>query len=194
MVHSLPMKKLGLTVLLLSLIGCSPTVYNEGVPNFYQVASDGSVWRSGQPTTVSQCETIKSKGIKHIYKLNFESEGSSAPCITVGLDVQVYSIQPEGDKSIFDQVTNTFVMPDWSKLVDVEQKLELCTPTNACLVQCTHGQDRTGTEILLYRTQHDHWSKADAYAEALKYNFHPALHGLHETVEMYDPSKWPYLQ
>ena len=43
-------------LIVLISIGCSPTIYNRGIPNLYQV--DECVWRSGQPTTLAQWQTI----------------------------------------------------------------------------------------------------------------------------------------
>jgi len=60
--------------LFISLFGCSPTIYTRGVPNLVQVGP--GLWRSGQPTTIDSWNYLKSLGINHIVKLNFDSEGS----------------------------------------------------------------------------------------------------------------------
>jgi protein tyrosine/serine phosphatase len=49
-------------------------------------------------------------------------------------------------------------------------------------VHCTHGQDRTGLIIGLYRLN-EGWTKDAAYKEMLVHHFHSSLHGLHEYWE-----------
>src|SRR5262249_21361082 len=86
----------------------------------------------------------------------------------------VVSIQPEGDKDVFDNFTNTFVRPDMSKLIEAEQVI---AEGGGVLVHCTHGQDRTGLVIGIHRVMHDHIGKDEAYSEMLKNHFHPELQG-----------------
>jgi protein tyrosine/serine phosphatase len=170
-----------LVSLVLLICGCSPTVYNHGVPNLVQV--DPGLWRSGQPTTVAQWQYLKSLGITQVVKLNFESEGSDSGAIAVGMSVKYLSIQPEGGVPLED-IANTFVRPDPERLLEAEQTIEA---GGGVLVHCTHGQDRTGLVIGRYRVLHNHWTKDAAYAEMLRNNFHPALHGLHESWEEFHP-------
>lgn len=170
----------------LVFFGCSPTTYNNGVPNLVKV--DSGLWRSGQPTTAQQWQTLKSLGITRVVKLNFESEGSDDGAIAVGMTVDVLSIQPEGDQDIFDNIANTFVQPDPARLVEIETAIEL---GGGVLVHCTHGQDRTGLVIGRYRVLHDGWSKDAAYTEMLANNFHSLLHGLHESWEQFDDTSLP---
>jgi protein tyrosine/serine phosphatase len=166
-----------------ALFGCSPAVYTHGIPNLVQV--EPRIWRSGQPTTAEQWQYLKSIGITRVVKLNFQSEGSDYGATAAGMTVHILSIQPEGDKDIFDNILNTFVKPDPARLVEIETAIEL---GGGVLVHCTHGQDRTGLAIGRYRVLYDGWSKDAAYAEMLANNFHPSLHGLHESWEDFEPS------
>jgi tyrosine-protein phosphatase SIW14 len=60
-------------------------------------------------------------------------------------------------------------------------------------VHCTHGQDRTGLVVGLYRTIHDGWTKTDAYREMLQLGFHPELRGLREFWEDFvAPPLWDH--
>ena len=170
-----------LIVLVGLLVGCAKTKDVNGVPNLVQV--EPGLWRSGQPTTSAEWAYLKSLGVHHIVKLNFESEGSDGDATAAGLDVHVLSIQPEGDKDIFDNVTNTFVRPDVTKVVEAER---IVSRGEGVLVHCTHGQDRTGLVIGIYRVMHKQMSKDAAYGEMLKNYFHPELHGLHEFWEDFD--------
>ncbi|OFZ21245.1 MAG: hypothetical protein A2X94_07235 [Bdellovibrionales bacterium GWB1_55_8] len=47
-------------------------------------------------------------------------------------------------------------------------------------IHCRHGEDRTGLLVGLYRVFQQNWTPADAYAEMLKYNFHPLLWALRD--------------
>jgi protein tyrosine/serine phosphatase len=164
-----------------AVAGCQtppPPKTGEVPQNFVQVSP--GVWRSAQPTNPDEWKYVKSQGVRHVVKLNFDSEGSDADAIAAGLDVHVLSIQPEGDKDLFDNIKNTFVGPDVAKLIEAEN---IIAAGGGVLVHCTHGQDRTGLVIGLHRVMHEHESKAEAYDEMLRYNFHPELHGLHEFWE-----------
>lgn len=165
---------------ILVFFGCSPTTYNHGVPNLVQV--DTGLWRSGQPTSNAQWQYLRSLGITRVIKLNFESEGSDAGATTVGMTVIPMSIQPEGDKDIFDNIANTFIQPEPAKLMAIQTAIGM---GGGVLVHCTHGQDRTGLIIGQRRVLYYHWPKQKAYDEMLKNNFHPSLHGLHEAWEQF---------
>jgi protein tyrosine/serine phosphatase len=168
------------TVTLL-LAGCqtAPPAKTGKMPeNFVQVSP--GIWRSAQPTNAQEWEYVKSQGIRHVVKLNFDSEGSDADAKAIGLDVHVLSIQPEGDKDLLDNLKNTFVRPNVGKLAEAENVI---AAGGGVLVHCTHGQDRTGLVIGIHRVMHEHKSKADAYQEMLDHNFHHSLHGLHEFWE-----------
>jgi tyrosine-protein phosphatase SIW14 len=170
-------------VLFLGLFGCSPTIYVHGVPNLAKV-EDG-VWRSGQPLERDQWNYLYSTlGIRHIVKLNFESEGSDQGAVAAGMVVHTLSIQPAGDEDLINAVTNAFTGPDQTMLDEAERVLE--QQTNV-LVHCTRGRDRTGLVIGIFRVKAEGWSKEAAYSEMLEHGFTPQLHGLHEYWENFQP-------
>jgi tyrosine-protein phosphatase SIW14 len=175
-------KKLLLLLAFVSyLFGCSPTNYTNGVPNLVQVHSE--LWRSGQPTTDVQWQYLYSLGIRHVVKLNFNSEGSDDGATKAGLDVHVLSIQPEGDKDIWSNITNTFVEL-------ISQAEAIIASGGGVLVHCTHGQDRTGLVISISRLLYDGWTKEQAWNEMLDRGFHPELLGLVSFWLDYDPSNY----
>jgi protein-tyrosine phosphatase len=176
-----------LVLVALLLTACSPTTYTHGVPNLAQV--DKGVWRSGQITTAEGWAYIKAvSGAKrvHVVKLNFPGEGSDSLAVDAGYDVHVLSIEPEGDKDAWGSLMQTLVLPDPVNLAKAEKLLEGATPDDVVLVHCTHGQDRTGLVVGIYRLAHG-WTKDAAYAEMLQYGFHPELLGLRETWENIRP-------
>lgn len=184
------------TLALLVLSACSPTTYNKGVPNLVQV--DACVWRSGQPTTPAQWQTLKDLGISHVAKLNFETEGSEDGARVLGMDVQSFSIEPRGDLDVIDNITHTLVHPDHAVIDaadyyigsffpdEADAGYALC-PNGSVLVHCTHGQDRTGFEIGRYRVLSYRWTKEQAFDEMLANHFHTALHGIYDTWEDWKP-------
>ncbi|HEY8097827.1 MAG TPA: tyrosine-protein phosphatase [Methylobacter sp.] len=164
------------------LAGCTPTIYVHNIPNFAQV--EQGIWRSGQPVTDADWLYLKSIGVNHVIKLNFESEGTDNGATKAGLTVHVLSIQPEGDKDIFDNISNTFVAPNSKNLDAAEAILEA---GGGVLIHCTHGEDRTSLGVGRFRVLHDKWTKDKAYQEMLQHHFHPELHGLHEYWENFHP-------
>lgn len=153
---------------LVSLVtGRSDTAYVHGIPNLVQVAP--GLWRSGQPTTPDQWQYLKSLGITRVVKLNYEEEGTDQGAIDAGLTVHVFSIPPKGDlKTVVEK-------PDYATIMAAEAVME---SSDGVLVHCTHGQDRTGLTVGVYRVKHDHHAKGDAWLEMLNHGFHPELVGL----------------
>lgn len=165
-----------------TLVGCRPTTMMHGIPNFAQVTP--GVWRSGQPTTDADWSYLRSLGIAHVVKLNFPSEGSDEGAVRAGLTVHTLSLQPEGDRDLFDDIAATFVGPDRAVVLEAQRVI---AAGGGVLVHCTHGQDRTGYIVGRYRVQQQGWAKELAYREMLSYGFHPELHGLHEAWEQFRP-------
>jgi protein tyrosine/serine phosphatase len=182
---------------LFAISACSPTVFNKGVPNLVQV--DACVWRSGQPTTATQWQTLKGLGITHVAKLNFETEGSDDGARALGMEVRVLSIEPRGDLDFVDNITHTLIHPDPAVVNAADDYIGLFFPVTSTtghascpngivLVHCTHGQDRTGFEIGRYRVLRYLWTKAQAFSEMVANNFHTALHGIYDTWEDWQPA------
>lgn len=178
------------------LCACTKTTYNMGVPNLAQV--DACVWRSGQPVTREQWETLKGLGITHVAKLNFETEGSDDRARELGLAVESFAIEPRGDLDFFDAVAHTFRHPDERvvKAADTYiSRFAPVTPSDGApecpngkvLVHCTHGQDRTGFAIGRYRVNVHRMTKAAAYEEMKAHHFHPSLRGIADAWENFTP-------
>ena len=74
----------------------------------------------------------------------------------------------------------TVYYKDFRDLLGKAEAVSIATP--GTFVHCSHGQDRTGLLVGLYRLKQG-WAKTNAYTEMLTNGFHPALHGLHEFWE-----------
>jgi tyrosine-protein phosphatase SIW14 len=147
-------------------IGCSTTKMQHGIPNFRQV--DKNVYRGGQPT-VAGWYYLKSIGIKNVVKLNDYSEGSSDNIATdMGMKVYCFPIT---------LTQQTIGEPDKYQLMAAAA---FSTPvTGPVFIHCTHGQDRTGLLVGIYRCDIDHWPKQKAEREMIQNGFHVWLRGLY---------------
>jgi protein tyrosine/serine phosphatase len=165
--------KLAPLFLLVATLGCSPTTYQHGVPNLALV--DATLWRSGQPTTAEGWAYLRSLGIRHVIKLDDESEGSDALAVAAGMTVHVLTIEPIGDRDVWDDIFGVFKSPDSQKVLEAET---IIANEGGLLVHCKNGWDRTGLIIGIHRVLHWGWSKEAAYREMLRRGFHPELYGL----------------
>lgn len=155
-------------LLALVLVACAPLTTTNGVPNLVQV--DPGVYRSGQPdNTTASWGYLRSLGITRDVKLNFESEGSDSAASVSGIAITYLPIQPDGDLvTIIDE-------PDTASIFAAAEAMHA---GGGVLVHCTHGQDRTGLAVGVYRVLYDGWSKDKAWDEMISRGFHVELVGL----------------
>lgn len=176
--------------IIILLTACSPMSYDHGVPNLSQV--DSNVWRSGQINTQDGWQYVQylvRPASLRVIKLNFDNEatvnGQNGDEIAAKMGIPVYSlpIQPAGDQGMWQDIKNVFATPDFYTVNSIEDLLSESDPSTVWLVHCTHGQDRTGLIIGMYRVLQDGWTKDMAYQEMLAHHFHPELIGLHDYWE-----------
>jgi hypothetical protein len=162
-----------------SLVGPAakdPPIGGIQIQNLAYVGS--GVWRSAQPTTAQAWQALYARGIRHVLKLNFDTEGDDALALAAGMTVERLPLQPEGDRDIAAEIVGTFVEPDQGKLDAAVAMLGTSSPGDEWLVHCTHGQDRTGLVVAMYRVRRDGWTREAALDEARRYGFHVELEGL----------------
>ena len=158
------------TGLCLIAYGCgtsqpSPSpVGTPAIPNLRQFAP--GEYRGGQPLTKADFVWLQSVGVSNVIKLNTPTEGTDS--VPPGMTVYQFPI---------DTMQQLVSGPD---PVEMQMAVSLITP--GTFVHCSHGQDRTGLLVGLYRLKQG-WAKTNAYTEMLTNGFHPALHGLHEFWE-----------
>jgi protein tyrosine/serine phosphatase len=163
-------------------IGCrlnitSPMVYHDDVPNLEQVSP--GVWRSGEPRSDAGWSYLKSIGVKKVIKLNYDSEGSDDGARRAGMEVVELNIPPLSD------LASTLEIPNSDT---VQKAVEIMEEGNGVLVHCTHGQDRTGLVVGVYRVMHDHKTKDEAWKEMVNHHFHQELIGLMRFWHRFDGS------
>jgi tyrosine-protein phosphatase SIW14 len=125
------------------------------VRNLGQVSS--FLYRGGEPSSVG-IEELGAMGIKTIIDLRLRSASTYMEKQQVEKLGMKYIGFPLGELSA---PTNT----------QVEQLLTLLIrhDSGPIFIHCRRGKDRTGMIIACYRIQHDHWTNAEAQAEANKY-------------------------
>jgi hypothetical protein len=153
------------------------TVFTGGVPNLDRV--DDGLYRSGQPVTPEAWAYLRSLGIKTVVKLNYDEEGSDEGAVQAGMTVVSLPIPPRND------VASIVDLPERKRVSEVVRILER---RDGVLVHCTHGQDRTGLVVGIYRVHHQHWTKSDAWHEMIQHHFHWELPGLDDFWEDFDGS------
>jgi Tyrosine phosphatase family len=179
----------------LLLGGCSPTRTTHGVPNFVEVGA--GLLRGGQPSAEGWKWLQEERGVTAVVKLNYESEGSDDEARRLGLRVIVNSIQPAGldgksPEAILRAAVDTRVVPSDESIANAVRAMD--AHKGVMYVHCSHGQDRTGLVVGVYRVLHDGLTKEDAYQEMLHNHFHAGLHGLHEFWERFDVVRWQALR
>jgi protein tyrosine/serine phosphatase len=142
----------------LACTGCS-SVSTGPVPNLRVVSS--GVFRSGQPTVKDWTGLHDVLGITRDLKLNSGVDWGAAQA-----DVCV----------VYDPISF------WRQMIgptdEQIQTAVLAIRNDGTLIHCTHGQDRTGLIVGIYRREIQGWSKEAAYAEMKANGFHWELVGL----------------
>jgi tyrosine-protein phosphatase SIW14 len=143
--------------------GCASTPNTgpvHGVPHFDQV--ERGIYRGGQPAD-DGWDYLASIGVSNVIKLNTTSEGSDDGATRRGMAVRYHPI------TLWQQLLTG---PD---ILSMNEALAEIGP--GTFIHCTHGEDRTGLLVGLYRLQ-EGWSKDKALLEMVQHGYHTALMGL----------------
>jgi protein tyrosine/serine phosphatase len=145
-----------------------------GVKNLHRVTDN--LYRGAQPTR---------KGFKNLERdLN----------ITTVLDLQVkHSDLPQGEDTKMKFVTAPMVAwhvndDDGEQLVRALRLIRSGMTSGRIFVHCTHGADRTGTVMALWRMTEQDWSASDAISELENggYHFHDIFSGIPKYLKKVD--------
>jgi protein tyrosine/serine phosphatase len=146
----------------------------EGVGNLHRVTEN--LYRGAQPTR---------KGFRNLeQKLK----------ITMVVDLQVqHSDLAQGEGAKLKFVKAPMVAwhvndDDGDQLVRALRLIRQGMTSGKVFVHCTHGADRTGTVMALWRMVEQHWSAADAIAELEGggYHFHEIFSGIPKYLKKVD--------
>jgi hypothetical protein len=155
----------GCLLSVLGLSACSATKTN-GIPRFCAVDEcDGKLWRGGQPSKAGWAH-LKKLGVQKVVKLNTSRAAAEAA-----------EIRAHGMTPVFLPIGL------WQQTVGCPDRHALCSAVDGLksektYVHCTHGEDRTGLFVGLYRVRVQQWTRERAYDEMKKRGFHPILKGL----------------
>lgn len=158
---------------LVVLAGCAASFKVERV--------DSRALRAGQPETAADWEEVRRVGGPRItvVKLNCPSEHPDDGGRLAGLDVRELCIEPRVDRDPLASVEAFFEKPDAGQMVEIERVMrERCLgvggddETWTCFFHCTHGRDRTGLAVAMYRVLSG-WTKDAAIKEAQAHGMRP---------------------
>ena len=153
------------------LVACT-----DGIPNLHTVPSTHHVvYRGGQPTAEGWAH-LRSLGVTTVVKLNDPTEsfnqGEDAPAVAQGMRVLVNTMHPIGGDDPFELLLG----PSFSQAAQAVQGI--ATAPGPVYVHCSHGRDRTGLIVGLYRVFIDGVTPEVAHAEMLADGFRSINRGL----------------
>lgn len=146
------------------------TDYSIGIPDFAIVKSKG-VYRGGQPNSVGWDFLKNDLQIITVVKLNPEApDNSDKTALKLGMElipknetVRSHGMSPDG-------LLDAWATPQ-KIIIDEAMKALMDENKWPIYVHCSHGWDRTGLIIAMFRVCHDHYSKAEATDEMNKHGF-----------------------
>jgi protein tyrosine phosphatase len=143
-------------------------IETKTVNNLYMV--DTGVYRCAQPnkTAFAELEII---GISEVLNLRYLCSDKRYVKAT---DLTVHHVKMLAGKSDFDKLVKTLRI--------VKNR------TDAIVIHCKHGADRTGLVLALYRIVFQDWSRQDAIDELENgnYKFHPVYKNIPEFIKNVD--------
>jgi tyrosine-protein phosphatase SIW14 len=140
-----------------SLISASPPVEkfeplcHEGLKRFDRVTDD--VYRGSQPDADQLRAIVAAHHIKTVIKLN----GGLDPALP--------------DVTILPHPLNAWITPSAEKVREILQSIDRAE--KPVYIHCSHGEDRTGLIVALYRVCYLHVKPEDAYLDMAAHGFHP---------------------
>jgi protein tyrosine/serine phosphatase len=161
---------LALVAMILALLsGCQNLPHEEGKPVNFGVVTENAVFRGGEPETQQEWQYLKSIGVKTVVKLNkysgkLSEEDEDRYAKENGITVIKDFMQPEDAPHNF----NFAAQPDHDLLAKAVKDLS-DAQNGPVYVHCSHGQDRTGLVVALYRMRVQDTCKSSADTERAKY-------------------------
>jgi len=142
---------------LLVLAACRTASGPDGLPPNFGVVEEGRIYRGAQPDAPSM-DALARRGIRTIVKLNGASPREEQTAARLGMRFIHVDL-------------NARTVGKTSSCCAVERAYAAMTdPRNwPVYVHCTHGRDRTGFLIGLYRERAQRWKYADVDRELTAY-------------------------
>ncbi len=127
-----------------------PPLDGNGPPRLQRV--DGALFRSGQPSRADLERLVQRHGVRAVLKLNRGHDDAPAGVRVIEEPLDpLREPPPERIARILDEIDRA---------------------PKPLLVHCTHGEDRTGLIVALYRIRRGA-TVEEAYADMVRHGFHP---------------------
>ena len=128
----------------------------EGAPNLHRVTD--RIYRSAQPNAVG-FRNLAAVGLRRV--INIRRTIDDAP-LAAGTDLQLHHVM---------MMTRAIREEHSARVVEALSALRQAEARGPVLIHCTHGADRTGTVIALWRIIYQGWSREAALAEMTQGGF-----------------------
>jgi tyrosine-protein phosphatase SIW14 len=156
------------------LLALSITVQAE-VKRFYRIDKD--IYRGTQPRK-EDWETLAHMGIKTVLDLR------GGP---IHKPRERRRVEAAGMRYISLRLSGIFPPKDWqvARVLSVMENPKY----SPIFIHCWRGADRVGLAIACYRIDHDHWTNAQALAEARRQGLSPLEILMRRYIKKFDPSR-----
>jgi protein tyrosine phosphatase (PTP) superfamily phosphohydrolase (DUF442 family) len=137
-----------------------PTYDSFALTNFSKVSDE--VYRSAQPSEAQLAQLVDRYGIKSVIKLN-AGDAPQSCALADSPRISGWSVISRRSAPTAEQIKQILDAID-------------CAP-KPVLIHCTHGEDRTGLIVALWRIRHGA-SVSDAYTDMIGRGFHSSFGGV----------------
>ena len=128
----------------------------EGAPNLFRVTD--RIYRSAQPDAVG-FRNLAAVGVRSV--INIRRSVEDAP-LAAGTGLRLHHVM---------MMTRAIREEHSARVVEALSALRQAEARGPVLIHCTHGADRTGTVIALWRILYQGWSREAALAEMTQGGF-----------------------
>ena len=158
------MRKAAVFLALALILGCRSAAPVAGMPHNFGVVEEGRIYRGAQPSS-ADLEALQRRGVRTILKVNsddLQSERATAARLGMQLVYVPLSARTVGRQS---------------SCADVQRAYAVLTDPAAwpVYVHCTHGRDRTGFLVGLFREREERWDWPRVSDELTRYGHDSAM-------------------
>ncbi|MEF9387875.1 tyrosine-protein phosphatase [Ralstonia solanacearum species complex bacterium KE056] len=175
------------TVMVL-LAGCQTPMHEPGKPVNFGVVSEGSIYRGGEPVGEQEWQFLKESKIKTIVKLNKYSKAvseSEEDHFAEQYGIKVIKVFMEPEDCILGKHCDIDLdeMPDQNLVEKAINEIKTAAGNGPVYVHCSHGQDRTGLVVALYRMRVQGYCLKKADDERNLYHPNTILTGIKKELD-----------
>ncbi|MHA6853035.1 phosphatase domain-containing putative toxin [Ralstonia pseudosolanacearum] len=170
------------------LAGCQTPMHELGKPVNFGVVSEGSIYRGGEPVGEQEWQFLKESKIKTIVKLNQYSKAvseSEEDRFAEQYGIKVIKVFMEPEDCILGKHCDIDLdeMPDPNLVGKAISEIKNAAGNGPVYVHCSHGQDRTGLVVALYRMRVQGYCLKKADDERNLYHPNTILTGIKKELD-----------